>query len=140
DRETTSSGDTDYSTRENPPPRPETAGENEAGSEETVEPPQSAGDTSESLGATHSGRVETLERVVEDETLGPGDLESLVALLDSDDQTIRREAADALGTLGTTHPEIADEALRALRGSRLDSAVEVSQAASDAIERIEQSR
>jgi hypothetical protein len=83
-----------------------------------------------------TARIAQLTDEVDAGEAGPGRIDLLIDLLDSDFPAVRREAATAIGTLGVRYPDRAVDALKALRDVRLDSDTDVSEAASNAIQRI----
>jgi hypothetical protein len=90
------------------------------------------------LPAEETARIAQLTDEVDAGEAGPERIDPLIELLDSEFPAVRREAATALGTLGARYPDRAVEALEALRDVRLDPDTEVSEAASNAVQRIKE--
>jgi hypothetical protein len=112
--------------------------------EQVHEPTEAAEDTTEdetgddpkaSLPEDDAERVALVSASVESGDATPEHIDALVDALDVDDPAVRRDAAEALGDLAVAEPTVADEAVAALRDSRLDPDVDVSEAASSALDR-----
>lgn len=88
-----------------------------------------------SLPEDDAERVALVAAAVESGDASPDHLDALVDALDADDPSVRRDAAEALGDLAVAEPSVADDAVAALRDCRLDPEVEVSEAASAALDR-----
>lgn len=120
------------------PAATETAAAAESVSERDVAA-EPAADTDEDATAAlpedDAERVALVAAAVESGDASPDHLDALVDALDASDPTVRRDAAEALGDLAVAEPGVADDAIAALRECRLDPEVEVSEAASAALDR-----
>mgnify|MGYP002760919960 CR=1 FL=1 len=97
-------------------------------------------DDTNALPTDERDQLTALVDEIEADEAGPERIDPLVELLDSDSSVVKREAALALGTLGSRYPEATDEAIDALNERRLDPDIDVSNAASEAVREVKNSR